>query len=85
MKKNRHFITTALCPFYKEQDAMRIFCMGMELGTSISVNPVTNVDGKRHLEDYQNRYCRKNYKGCPICLGHLILIGEVKIQDDNDG
>ena len=82
MKKYRHFITTALCPFYKEQDAWRIFCMGMEMGTSIAITPVTNVDGKTHLEDYMNRYCRKDFMGCPICLAKMILLGEVKVVRD---
>ena len=74
MKSHRYTVQSVLCPLYKEQDAQRIFCLGIEPGHTID----QNVDAPAHRENFQIRHCKTNYESCPIFLAHMILEGEIR-------
>jgi len=77
MKSNRYQSKSMLCPCYKYQDAQIVFCLGIEEGNALH----NAFNTPAHREDYQSRYCKVNYRHCPIYLAHMILNGEVKIID----
>ena len=53
----------AVCPFYKSEDPMKIYCEGVEDGTSIHLAFFSSSIEKKQ---YCRRYCQSNYCDCLI-------------------
>ena len=52
----------ALCPFYKEQDAQRIFCCGLEKNNNIHMAFGCVTQRK----EWAGRFCNKDYEQCKL-------------------
>lgn len=53
----------ALCPFYSAEADQKIYCEGVQDGTSIHLAFGSKTDRKT----YEKEYCCADYIGCKIC------------------
>ncbi|MCI8611045.1 MAG: hypothetical protein HFE66_03890 [Clostridiales bacterium] len=59
----RYESKSAICPFYKSEDPMKIYCEGVEDGTSIHLAFFSSSITKKQ---YCRRYCQDKYCDCRI-------------------
>lgn len=48
------------CPFYKGEEAQKIFCEGVQEGTALHLAFDTNPN----LKEYKSLFCKGGYNGC---------------------
>lgn len=54
------------CPYYKFEEKQKIFCEGVQEGTSIHLAFDTNPN----LKDYKKRFCDRCWHTCQIADSH---------------
>lgn len=54
------------CPYYKFDEKQKIFCEGVQEGTSIHLA----FDTPSNLKDYKNHFCRGCYNKCLLAEMH---------------
>ena len=56
----RYVSSMALCPFYRGEETMMIYCDGVAPGATIRL--AFGNDAK----DYKAAFCRENWRECPV-------------------
>lgn len=67
--KKRYTVSSAKCPYYREQEAQKIICEGFEHSSAIHATFAT----PSQREDYQKKYCFTHWNRCGITCGHRCM------------
>ena len=57
-----HMAKHVLCPFYRKEDYVRIYCEGVDESNSIHLE----FASKEHRRNYELKSCCKDYEKCRI-------------------
>lgn len=52
----------AVCPFYRSEDVQKVYCEGVQRGSSIHLA----FGDAKDCKGYMDIYCRDDFKDCPI-------------------
>lgn len=65
MKSGRYTSAKALCPYYKCQDAQKIYCSGLRTGHV--VHQAFSTPGER--KNFCKLFCESAWDMCPLSIG----------------
>lgn len=72
MKSHYWCSKSALCPFYKCQNAQTIICSGQEAGSNLHYSFATPNQRK----EFERAHCESCYQGCKGYMHHVQLLEE---------
>lgn len=60
----RYESSRSKCPFYRSETQQKVYCEGVEDGTSIHLA----FDTTAHANEFKQYYCSGRYMACPIAV-----------------
>ena len=72
----QHYVSKeVVCPFYKQEEATKIFCEGFCKTTSLQ----TSFTRNEHLITHKERHCN-SFKGYPLCPLYSIINKQYEVE-----